>query len=197
MAKQNVKQTILLYASVAFILLGVLFGMNIMSFIFGSLGPDVAGLDRTSITIINETESTLSNTVNYTVAQEAIRPAYNLLSILYVANTSGTIIPVQNFTFDSGSGVISVNSSRTTADGYLKEVNFSYTGEYDGVIRETAVDIQNDSLLAIQTYSEGSDTQFSTISIAIILVILISLFLLFWTFFMGGKSKERNTGSFT
>ena len=39
----NVKKTVLAYAGIAFILLGVLFGMNIMTFIFGSLGPDSAG----------------------------------------------------------------------------------------------------------------------------------------------------------
>ena len=114
MATPDVKKTILIYASTAFILLGVLFGMNIMTFIFGSLGPESAG-------------------------------------------------------FATGSQVYNVSQA-----------------------------IQNASLNSIQTYSEASDTQFSTISIAIILVILISLFLLFWTYFMGGTgSTGKGGGSFS
>lgn len=44
----NIKKSVLAYASVAFILLGVLFGMNIMTFIFGSIGPDAAGFTEGS-----------------------------------------------------------------------------------------------------------------------------------------------------
>ncbi len=106
----DVRKTVLLYAGVAFILLGVLFGMNIMTFIFGSLGPEAAGFTENSA-------------------------AWN-----------------------------------------------------------TSEAIQNDSLNSIETYSSASSTQFSTISIAIILAILISLFVLFWYYFMGSENVGSNKG---
>ena len=91
------------FAGIAFLLLGVLFGMQIMTFIFAQLGPANSGL---------------------TIAD------------------------------------IGFNESET---------------------------IQNNSLQAIITYTEQSDTQFSTVAISITLAILIALFLLFWTFFIRGK----------
>jgi hypothetical protein len=98
------------YATIAFTLLGILFGMVIMTFIFSQLGPDATGL--------------------------------------------------------------------TVADiGYNESIQ-----------------IQNNSLQSIQTYTEGSDTQFTTISIAIILVILIGVFLLFWKIFVA-KSSKKSSGS--
>jgi hypothetical protein len=98
------------YATIAFTLLGILFGMVIMTFIFSQLGPDATGLT-------------------------AADPGYN-----------------------------------------------------------ESVLIQNNSLQSIVTYTEGSDTQFTTISIAIILVILIGVFLLFWKIFVA-KSKKSSSGS--
>ena len=98
------------FAGVAFLLLGVLFGMQIMTFIFAQLGPSNSGLT------IND---------------------------------------------------IGFNESQT---------------------------IQNNSLQAIITYTEQSDTQFSTVAISITLAILIALFLLFWTFFIRGKGTGGGTG---
>ena len=64
---------------------------------------------------------------------------------------------------------------------------------------DQAVQIQNNSLNAIVTYTEQSDTQFLTVAIAVTLVILIGLFALFWRFFVAGsqgKSKESSGGNF-
>ena len=55
----GVKGTILSFAFIAFALLGVLFGMNIMTFIFGTLGPTAAGLD--SGTIAYNTSTAIQN----------------------------------------------------------------------------------------------------------------------------------------
>ncbi len=100
------------FAAVAFLLLGVLFGMMIMTFIFGQLGPDASGL-----------------TVN--------DPGYN-----------------------------------------------------------ESLSVQNDSLQAITSYTSQSDTQFSTVAIAVTLVILIAVFLLFWKIFIGGGKKDKGAGNF-
>lgn len=63
---------------------------------------------------------------------------------------------------------------------------------------DQTVAIQNNSLNAIVTYTEQSDTQFLTIAIAVTLVILIGLFALFWRFFVAGKDKEgsKSEGNF-
>ncbi len=107
-SKASVKE----FALIGFILLAVLFGMQIMTFIFGNLGPDSSGL---------------------TVDSEA----YNV-----------------------------------------------------------SLQIQNDSLRAIGDYASQSGTQFTTLGIAITLIILVAVFLFFWQAFMG-KSKGEGTGGFS
>ena len=96
-AQDSVKE----FAMIGFMLLAVLFGMQIMAFIFGNLGPENSGL---------------------TLGTEA----YN-----------------------------------------------------------TSLKIQNDSLHAIQNYSTQSGTQFTTLGIAITLILLVAVFLFFWMAFMG------------
>ena len=100
------------FALIGFVLLAVLFGMQIMTFIFGNLGPENSGL---------------------TVDSEA----YNV-----------------------------------------------------------SLDIQNDSLRAIGDYAGQSGTQFTTLGIAITLILLVAVFLFFWKSFMG-KGKEGGPGSFS
>ena len=100
----GVSENAMQFAIIAFLLLGVLFGMNIMAFIFGNLGPSQAGL---------------------TAGDEAFN---------------------------------------------------------------TSIQIQNNSLNAIVTYSAQANTQMSTIAIAITLIILLAVFALFWKFFIGSSS---------
>ena len=104
---KNVKE----FALIGFILLAVLFGMQIMTFIFGNLGPANSGL------VVNST--------GYNISQG----------------------------------------------------------------------IQNYSLGAISNYASQSGTQFTTLGIAITLVVLVAVFLFFWKAFMGGKAGE-GAGSF-
>ena len=107
---KNVKE----FATIGFILLAVLFGMQIMTFIFGNLGPEQSGLEFYS-------------------------EAYN-----------------------------------------------------------RSASIQNDSLVAIGNYATQSGTQFTTLGIAITLVILVAVFIFFWKAFMGsGKRKGSTPGSFS
>ena len=93
------------FAFIGFMLLAVLFGMQIMAFIFGNLGPANAGL------------------------------------------TAGTTA----FNISEG--------------------------------------IQNNSLLAIGNYASQAGTQFTTLGIAITLVVLVAVFIFFWVAFMGGGRK--------
>ena len=101
------------FAMIGFVLLAVLFGMQIMTFIFGNLGPAQSGL----------TEGT---------------SAYN-----------------------------------------------------------KSTQIQNDSLNAIGNYSTQSGTQFTTLGIAITLVLLVAVFLFFWQAFMGKSKGGGGPGSFS
>ena len=107
-------QEILGYITVFFLLLAALFGGQIMTFIFGQLGPEAAGLTPADA-------------------------AYNI-----------------------------------------------------------SLDVQNASLQSIKTYAEGSDNQMNVLSIAIILILLIGVFLLFWNKFIKGnvgKSGGMNFGA--
>ena len=110
----KVQKSVTEFAMIGFVLLAVLFGMQIMTFIFGNLGPENSGL----------TEGT---------------EAYN-----------------------------------------------------------TSIQIQNDSLHAIGDYTAQSGTQFTTLGIAITLVILVAVFLFFWVAFMGkGKKGDEGPGGFS
>ncbi len=109
MAKTN--KSIREFATIGFILLAVLFGMQIMTFIFGNLGPANSGL------------------VEFT-------EAYN-----------------------------------------------------------TSLETQNASLQAIGNYASQAGTQFTTLGIAITLVILVAVFLFFWAAFMG-SGKKGSPGGF-
>ena len=98
------------FALIGFLLLAVLFGMNIMAFIFGNLGPANAGLEAGS------------NAFNSSLA------------------------------------------------------------------------IQNASLDSINTYASASSSQFTTLSVSIILILLLAVFAIFWKAFMGGKKKSGTMG---
>ncbi len=109
------KKSVMEFALIGFLLLAVLFGMQIMTFIFGNLGPENSGLDSAS-------------------------EAYN-----------------------------------------------------------QSLQIQNDSLVAIGNYASQAGTQFTTLGIAITLILLVAVFLFFWKAFMGGgkgKGGVASGGSF-
>ena len=91
------------FAFIGFMLLAVLFGMQIMAFIFGNLGPANAGLTE---------------------------------------------------------GTTAFNISQA---------------------------VQNDSLQAIGNYASQAGTQFTTLGVAITLVVLVAVFLFFWAAFIGDK----------
>lgn len=107
----KIQKDIMAFGALVFLLLGILFGTQIMAFIFGNLGPTQAGLTSTDA-------------------------AWN-------ASTA----------------------------------------------------IQNNSLAALQTYSSQANTQMNTIGITITLLILVSLFAIFWKLFVGKKAgSDTNFG---
>ena len=199
MAQMDVKKTVLLYAGVAFILLGVLFGMNIMTFIFGSLDADTAGFAQTTLATTNETTGGINQT-GYQVDENVRLGATNyVLTEAYYTN--GTVaIPIANLANNLTISQTGLIQNATTIWKFGSNATVSYTIDYDapGTARYVALQVQNDSLKSIETYSNASSTQFSTISIAIILAILISLFVLFWYYFMGSENVGKtNEGSFS
>ena len=205
MAQMDVKKTVLLYAGVAFILLGVLFGMNIMTFIFGSLDADTAGFAQTTGVSTNESTGGI-NLTGYTVDNTSLpSPGTFVITDAWDTNATGWVLNIGagNVTIDAAGVARNATKIATlyTLDGtFGSNATISYTVNYNkpGTARYVALQVQNDSLNSIETYANNSDTQFSTISIAIILAILISLFVLFWVYFMGSENVGKtNEGSFS
>ena len=170
------------FATIAFTLLGVLFGMMIMTFIFGLLSPSTVITEQTAVTVTNETGAWL-NTTTYTVDNSAIKGFANLVITSAINSSSNASILTGNFTV-SGSGF----TNATTAT--YEAVGVSYTFTKDSDTRNTADNVQNNSLNAIISYTGQSETQLLTVGIAITLVVLIAVFLLFWGVFIGKKGKK-------
>ncbi len=176
------------YAGIAFTLLGVLFGMMIMAFIFGVLGPSNLGADPVSVSVINETGAWLNETT-YTVSNSEVEGFASLVITSAINTTSNTSIGVGNFSV-TGSGydnsTSDINSTTTVW------VSYTYTKNSDAVV--SAGEIQSNSLVAVVTYTEGAGTQLNTVSIAIILILLIGVFLVFWQIFVSDKKVGGSSG---
>ena len=190
--QKNVKE----FAIAGFILLGVLFGMIIMSFVFGNLSS-IDYLDDATQTTINETggwiNATNSTHNSYTILKASQSNFSGGVVIVTAYNNSlgnGTIILPGNYTVNPVTGVI----TNLTVTAW-KDVNLSYTSTYKTDTEMINVRTQNYSLGAISNYASQSGTQFTTLGIAITLVVLVAVFLFFWKAFMGGKGSE-GAGSF-
>ena len=182
---------ILGYITVFFLLLAALFGGQIMTFIFGQLGPGAAGIQDESNQVTNETGAWL-NTTTYTVDTSSVTGFSNLVITSAINATDNSSINVANFTV-VGSGF--TNATATTWDS----VSVSYTYNSFSDVKIASLEVQNNSLQGIVTYSEGSSNQMNVLTIAIILILLIGVFLLFWNKFikgnMGGKGKDMSFGA--
>ena len=180
----KVLKSISAFAAVAFLLLGVLFGMQIMTFIFAQIGPAASeSIPDLSASVSNETGAWLNETT-YTVDNAGVTGFSNLVITSAINTTSNDSIGAGNFSV-SGTGYNNATSTITNTS----TVWVSYTYNYYSDQRIASDDVTNNSLQGITSYTEQSTTQFSTIAIAITLAILIALFLLFWTFFIKGKGK--------
>ena len=177
------------FAVIAFTLLGVLFGMMIMTFIFGLLGTgSVLGTSDTLVTVTNETGAWLNGTT-YTVDNAGVAGFGNLIITSAINTTTNTSIGTGNFSV-SGTGY----NNATATISPTEKVWVSYTYTRDSDARVSADEVQNNSLQAIVSYTGQADTQLLTVGIAITLVVLIAVFLLFWVVFIKGKAGKGASG---
>ena len=189
--KSNVKE----FALIGFILLAVLFGMQIITFIFGSLST-ADYLADDSITVINESGAYV-NITGYTI-DSASRSDYTGASATAVwVNVSGTayIIPSANYTLASLTGILT-NATNVVNETEYNDANISYVYTRKTEAEMTSEETMEDSLSAIGDYANQSGTQFTTLGIAITLIILVAVFLFFWKAFMGG-GKGEGAGGFS
>ncbi len=188
-ALESVKQ----FAFIAFTLLGVLFGMVIMGFIFSQLGTNAIDFDDDTVTVLNVTS--FINSSIFTISEFSTEGFNGGFAVVIARNRSnGATITAENYTVSASLGTI-INA---TAQGW-DNVSLTYSYLSKSSAELSAEDVQNNSLQAIVTYSDGASTQFNTVSIAIILSLLIAVFLIFWRIFVtnskGNKSGE-NLGTF-
>ena len=187
MSKINVKNEALGFAAVAFLLLAVLFGMIIMTFIFANLETTSSILGTTSATV--DSENGHINGTGYFLARNT-EPGFTNPSITAVWNVSDNIeIEAANYTVSNLGLVLNATIEERS------NVNFTYTYDSNSEARVVSDTVVNNSLVSIRTYSNQSNTQFTTVAIAITLIILIAVFLLFWSAFMGRGKKGGGIAS--
>ena len=183
--KNNIGKQVAGFIGVVFLLLGVLFGMQIMTFIFGNLSTTTSTFPLDSNTVINETGGFINST-GYTL-DSASRPGFISPVITLAINaTDGATISAGNYTVSS-IGVVT-NATAVTFD----TVKFTYTYSSDSQAKISSDAVVNNSLTSIVTYTDQSNTQLNTAAIAITLLILIAIFGIFWKLFM---SKDGISGS--
>ena len=188
----NVARDVKGFVVVAFLLLGALFGMQIMNFIFVQLGPSALTFTDDTLTVTNRT-GTYINQTTFTIPEASNLGFNGGFTVLQATNTSnGVVIPTSNYTVSAGAGTI-INASTLEWEA----VNLTYTYLRKPGAETSTEQIQNNSLQGIVTYTEQSTTQFNTVSIAITLIILVAVFLVFWRIFVTGKKgKGESAGNF-
>lgn len=188
--KINAGKMISEYAGIAFTLLGILFGMMIMTFIFGQLGSGSMQTSVSTETVIvtNETGAWLNGTT-YTVSNSGAIGFAGLTITSAINTTTNTSIGTGNFSV-TGAGY---DNATADIDG-TGTVWVSYTYTQDTDAKKASDQAQNNSLVAITTYTEGASTQLNTVSIAIILILLIGVFLVFWKIFVTNKKSSDTSG---
>lgn len=200
MSKNNsssVLSKIVVFVGIVFLLLGVLFGAQIFTFIFGSIGQaNVASISLVPNTQINLTGAFI-NTTTFTIPQASqLNFSGSVLVIEAFNATDDTLIPEANFTMDAATGTI----TNATLAAY-NDVILSYTWNQKSPAQLSAESVNNNSLVAVVAYTEQADTQLNTAAIAITLLILIALFLVFWVAFirpmMIQNSGKTTGGNFT
>lgn len=191
----NVKKEIVMLVGIVFLLMGTLFGVNIISFIFGNLGTEIPTLYTDNLllqqSVINESGFTINNTVAVSVAVASglnYSGGFNLLEV----NNGTTIYPIANFT-TTDSGTITV----IAADNFnYTGVNVSYNYTAKSQLQIDAENIINQSLQAELTYASNATNQMNIVNVTIILALLIFLFFLFWKVIQGVQSdKGSGVGS--
>ena len=187
----EIQKSVKEFAMVGFLLLAVLFGMQIMVFIFGNFGA-ADFLEDETIATVNETGAYI-NATGYTLTKASQSDFTGGAAITIVYNsTDGLVILSGNYTVNANTGVVTNASTTTWAN-----VNISYTTNHKTEVEVISDSVTNDSLRAIGEYAEQSGTQFTTLGIAITLVILVAVFVFFWVAFMGKKKGDEGPGGFS
>lgn len=178
------------FAGIGFVLLGILFGMVIMSFIFGQLGNSNTIADETD-TVLNQGGAFFNSTI-FTIAEKSNANFSGSFIVTQAMNTtSSEIILPGNYTVDASAGTV-VNTTTLEWDA----VTLNYTFKAKTNLKLSSEEVQGNSLQGIVSYTSQSVTQFRTLGIAITLIILIGVFLLFWRVFVTDKNNKKSGGSF-
>ena len=191
--EKDINKSVKSFAMIGFLLLAILFGMQIMTFIFGNLGSSIA-LDDDSFKVQNESGSAtdILNDSGFALDQ-SLYPGFNNPSMLEVYLANGSDVPSSQYSISS-IGILT-NASGNYTSGGVVNVSYTFTGKSDAQIQIDRTN--NDSLVAIGNYATQSGTQFTTLGIAITLVILVAVFIFFWAAFMGsGKDSIAGGGNF-
>ncbi len=178
------------FALIGFLLLAVLFGMNIMSFIFGNLGTVSADIfDPVTATVVNESGLTINTTTSTISVASDVGFLGGFTIITAINGSDSTVIGAGNFTIDSAAGTI-VNTTEET--WFFVNATYQYNHKSENQLASESV--TDSSLDSISTYANASSTQFTTLSVSIILILLLAVFAIFWKAFMGGKKKSGTMG---
>lgn len=175
------------YGAIAFTLLGILFGMFLMVVLFGNLDGAVV-YTQDAVTVVNETGG-FANATGYTVDQVASSTGaanFVLTAVWnYTIPSSNVSVPLTNVSLGSSTGVLT-NATVIT----YPNLSLSYTNTKNPEEEIVSDGILNDSLVSITTYTGQSSSQFRILAFAILFIILVGLFLLFWKIFVADKGKS-------
>lgn len=178
----------------AFLIVGALFGMNIMTYMYAHVEKANIGTipDLTEV-ITNETNGYINETGYILTGATASNYAGPIIVTSAYNATNGELITPANYTVNNDTGAVT-NLTNTN----FNDVNFSYTYLYKSDIKLNSEQIGNESIKGAATYAANSDTQLNITSIAIILVILIILFLIWQSFLapMLKGQKSNKQGNF-
>lgn len=189
------------FALAGFLLLAVLFGMQIMTFIFGNLGA-VDNFPTKNVTSVTNETILLANSDGIgTIADNTNLNFITWNATLILNGTFGVGGGTSNETLVEGVDftIFPLNGTfgNVTGEWNRTFVTYSVTRKPEAQITTEA--INNNSLQSIVNYSAQSGTQFTTLGIAITLVILVLVFAFFWRSFMGGRNigdSGESGGSF-
>ena len=181
------------FATIGFLLLAVLFGMQIMVFVFGGMTA-IDTFDDVSKNVINATGGYLNNTV-YSIPEKT-NANFSSWSVTEVWNSSGI---GDQILLNSSEYIVNVlGTIRNGTNTVYPIINLTYSVLEKTDAEVTADAITTDSLNAIGNYSTQAGTQFTTLGIAITLILLVAVFLFFWVAFMGkSKGGDSAPGGFS
>ena len=188
------------FATIGFLLLAVLFGMQIMVFIFGGLGQ----LEIADVTVNVGNESITHNVVNGVSTITTIDPSninfvsWNASVVYNISVLGGSAVGNNILVEGTDYQIFTNNGSFGNITGGWNVTNVTYAVVQKTEVELRSEEVTNDSLNAIGNYSTQAGTQFTTLGIAITLILLVAVFIFFWVAFMSkGKKGDSGPGGFS